>query len=197
MRTVPNISSLTFPGSQIFMSFSTLEPKRLKKDLPKVLKQIKAEDRVLLVGTSSRPFDAELKPLFKVYDRVLLIPRADYASRYLIWKNLIEKNGGIITSSLDMTSLAKISDGYTPGRLLQVVKSVLTEHRIHQQTKIPLTANNFLRALSKTEPIYQQEETAFANWAAKTPLARKALKVKKEKEAEEVAAQEAANKKKR
>ncbi|XP_041045266.1 dynein regulatory complex protein 11 [Carcharodon carcharias] len=174
-----------------------LEPKRLKKDLPKVLKKIKTEDRVLLVGTSSRPFDAELKPLFKVYDRILLIPRADYASRYLIWKKLIEKNGGIITSALDLTSLAKVSDGYTPGHLVQVVKSVLTEHRIHQQTKSPLTANNFLRVLSKTEPIYQQEETAFANWAAKTPLAKKALKARKEKEALERAAQEAAKKGKR
>ncbi|XP_072324676.1 dynein regulatory complex protein 11-like isoform X2 [Scyliorhinus torazame] len=174
-----------------------LEPKRLKKDLPKVLKQVKAEDRILLVGTSSRPFDAELKPLFKVYDRILLIPRADYASRYMIWKNLIERNGGIVTNALDLTSLAKISDGYTPGRLVQVVKSVLTEHRIHQQTKTPLTANNFLRALSKTEPIYQQEETALANWAAKTPLARKAQRARREKEALAAAAQEAASKKKR
>ncbi|XP_072425632.1 dynein regulatory complex protein 11-like [Chiloscyllium punctatum] len=174
-----------------------LEPKRLKKNLPKLLKQIKAEDRVLLVGTSSRPFDAELKPLFKVYDRIILIPRADYASRYLIWKHLIEEHGGVISSALDLTSLAKISDGYTPGHLVEVVKSVLTEHRIEQQAKVPLTANNFIRALSKIEPVYQQEETAFMNWTSKTPLARKALKAKREKEALEAAAQEAANKKKR
>ncbi|XP_067887125.1 dynein regulatory complex protein 11-like [Heterodontus francisci] len=117
--------------------------------------------------------------------------------RSIIWKHLIEKNGGMITSALDLTSLAKISDGYTPGHLVNVVKSVLTEHRLHQQAKNPLTANNFTRALSKTEPIYQQEETAFANWAARTPLAKKAMKARKEKEALEKAAQEAANKKKK
>ncbi|XP_059502372.1 dynein regulatory complex protein 11-like isoform X2 [Stegostoma tigrinum] len=198
--TAKNIAG-KYPGKSglqmmLHMVFK-LEPKRLKKNLPKLLKQIKAEDRVLLVGTSSRPFDAELKPLFKVYDRIILIPRADYASRYVIWKNFIEEHGGVISNTLDLTSLAKISDGYTPGHLVEVVKSVLTDHRIEQQAKVPLTANNFIRALSKIEPIYQQEETAFMNWASKTPLAKKALKAKREKEALEAAAQEAANKKKR
>ena len=58
-----------------------MEPKRLKKDLPKVLKFIKPEDRVLVVGTSRRPFDADLKMLCKVYRKLILIPRPDYASR--------------------------------------------------------------------------------------------------------------------
>merc|ERR1712131_90847 len=38
-----------------------MEPKRLKKDLPKFVKSIKPEDRILVVGTSRRPFDADLK----------------------------------------------------------------------------------------------------------------------------------------
>ena len=33
------------------------DPKRLKKDLPKLLKTLKPEDRVLIVGTSRQPFD--------------------------------------------------------------------------------------------------------------------------------------------
>lgn len=32
------------------------DPKRLKKDLPKILKTLKPEDRVLIVGTSRMPF---------------------------------------------------------------------------------------------------------------------------------------------
>lgn len=58
-----------------------MEPKRLKKVLPKVLKSIKPEDRVLLVGTTHRPFDADIKPFCKVYKKIILIPRPDYASR--------------------------------------------------------------------------------------------------------------------
>jgi len=59
-----------------------MEPKRLKKILPKVLKSIKPEDRVLVVGTTRRPFDADIKPLCKVYKKIILIPRPDYASRF-------------------------------------------------------------------------------------------------------------------
>uniref|UniRef100_A0A8B9L5V4 IQ motif containing with AAA domain 1 n=1 Tax=Astyanax mexicanus TaxID=7994 RepID=A0A8B9L5V4_ASTMX len=69
-----------------------LEPKRLKKDLVKVVKSIKVEDRVLLVGTSRRPFDADLKSLSKVYKKIILIPRPDYSSRlseYKTFMNLI------------------------------------------------------------------------------------------------------------
>uniref|UniRef100_A0A4W5LIK2 ATPase AAA-type core domain-containing protein n=1 Tax=Hucho hucho TaxID=62062 RepID=A0A4W5LIK2_9TELE len=58
-----------------------MEPKRLKKDLVKLLKSVKPEDRVLVVGTSRRPFDADLKPFCKVYRKIILIPRPDYASR--------------------------------------------------------------------------------------------------------------------
>ena len=37
--------------------FFQTDPKRLKKDLPKILKTLKPEDRVLIVGTSRQPFD--------------------------------------------------------------------------------------------------------------------------------------------
>lgn len=59
-----------------------MNPKRLEKILPKFLKALKAQDRVLLVGTTSRPFDANLKPFCKVYQKIILIPRPDYASRF-------------------------------------------------------------------------------------------------------------------
>lgn len=46
-----------------------------------MLKAIKSEDRILVVGTSQRPFDAEVKPLSKVYKKIVLVPRPDYAAR--------------------------------------------------------------------------------------------------------------------
>ncbi|KAK2108215.1 Dynein regulatory complex protein 11 [Saguinus oedipus] len=58
------------------------EPKRLKKHLPKILKLLKPEDRILIVGTTQRPFDAELQSFCKVYQKIILVPRPDYASRY-------------------------------------------------------------------------------------------------------------------
>jgi len=34
------------------------------------------------VGTSRNPFEAELKPFVKTYEKIVLIPRPDYASRF-------------------------------------------------------------------------------------------------------------------
>ena len=69
------------PVSILRPTLLQMEPKRLKKDLAKVLKSMRPEDRVLVVGTSRRPFDADPKPFCKLYRKILLIPRPDYASR--------------------------------------------------------------------------------------------------------------------
>jgi len=54
----------------------------LKKELPKALKTIKGEDRLMLIGTTSAPFDGEVKPMMSTYQKIILIPRPDYASRH-------------------------------------------------------------------------------------------------------------------
>ncbi|MBN3287535.1 DRC11 protein, partial [Polyodon spathula] len=138
-----------------------MEPKRLKKDLPKLLKSIKAEDRVLIVGTTRRPFDADLKPFCKVYKKILLIPRPDYSSRLALWSHVILQNRGLVTSSLDLSSLAKITDGYTQGHMMRAVQAVLTDRRVQLQGKKPLSAVEFISPLARQDPIYKEEEEAF------------------------------------
>nr|XP_015209578.1 PREDICTED: IQ and AAA domain-containing protein 1-like isoform X3 [Lepisosteus oculatus] len=162
-----------------------LDPKRLKKDLPKILKSVKGEDRILIVGTSHQPFNADIKSLSKVYSKIILIPRPDYASRYVMWGQLIKENGGEVTSALDLSSLAKISDGYTQGHMVQVVRTILTERRIQQLAKRPLTATEFVAPLAKIDPVFQDEEEAFKNWYTKTPLGKKRARAALGKEGEE------------
>ncbi|NP_001073437.3 uncharacterized protein LOC558115 [Danio rerio] len=162
-----------------------LDPKRLKKDLPKILKSIRGEDCVLIVGTTSDPHSADLKSLCKFYNKIILIPRPDYASRYVMWKELIKKNGGEVTGDLDLSSLAKISDGYTQGHMVQVVRSILTERRIQQFPKRPLTASEFVSPLARIDPVFQEEEEALKNWYAKTPLGKKRIKAASGKEGDE------------
>lgn len=67
------------------------DPKRLKKDLPKLVKNITNEDRVILIGTSRMPWDGDQKLLYQTYDKVLFIPKPDYGSMSLIWKSLLYK----------------------------------------------------------------------------------------------------------
>uniref|UniRef100_A0A3Q2Z6W1 IQ motif containing with AAA domain 1 n=1 Tax=Hippocampus comes TaxID=109280 RepID=A0A3Q2Z6W1_HIPCM len=158
-----------------------IEPKRLKKDLPKSLKLIKEEDRVLIIGTCRDPINTDIKSLCKMYTKVILIPRPDYGSRYL-WKHLIEKHGGKITSALDLSSLTKISDGYTPGHMIQAIQQVITKRRILLQEKRPLTAIEFVAPLAKFSPVFQEEEEALKKWYAKTPLGKKRIKAAAERE---------------
>ncbi|KAM4626953.1 dynein regulatory complex protein 11 [Discoglossus pictus] len=153
-----------------------LEPKRLKKDLPKVLKSLKGEDRILIVGTSQRPFDAEIKPLCKVYKKIVLVPRPDYAARLVLWKQLISQHAGSVSSSLNLSALAKITDGFTPSHMVQAVEAILNERRVKQLQQKPLVATEFLASLSRQEPVYKEEEEAFKAWYAKTPLGKKRSK---------------------
>lgn len=67
------------------------DPKRLKKDLPKLVKNITNEDRIILIGTSRSPWEGDQKLLYQTYDKVIFIPRPDYGSMSLIWKSLLHK----------------------------------------------------------------------------------------------------------
>ncbi|NXQ87204.1 DRC11 protein, partial [Nyctibius grandis] len=142
-----------------------MNPKRLVKILPKFLKALKAQDRVLLVGTTNRPFDANLKPFCKVYQKIIPIPRPDYASRFgkyfMLWKHIILQNGGAITNLLNISCLAKVSDGFTQGHIVQVVQAVLSELRLLQMTRKPLRTAEFMASLARENPVYKEEEETF------------------------------------
>ncbi|XP_062049793.1 IQ and AAA domain-containing protein 1-like [Lepus europaeus] len=173
-----------------------MDPKRIKKDLTRAVRLLAPGDRVMLIGTTSRPQLAEMKGLCRVYERVLFIPRPDYASRFVLWKHMIEAQGVQVTQSLDVSALAKVSDGYTPANILQAARLVLNERRLLQLSKRPLVASEFLGYLAKMDPVYKEEEESMKEWYFKTPLGRKNVKLSREQmEAEE--AKQAREKKKK
>ncbi|XP_070850240.1 dynein regulatory complex protein 11-like [Chaetodon trifascialis] len=145
------------------------DPRRMKKNLLKSLKVLKLEDRVLVIGTTRRPFDADTKPFCKVFKKILLIPKPDYSSRLVLWRELLCREGAEPSSGLDLSSLAKITDGFTQGHILQAVRSVLRPHRLKKLRLQPLTAAEFIQSLSRMEPVYREEEEAFKVWFRKTP----------------------------
>ena len=50
----------------------------------------------------------------------------------VIWRNLVLRNGGKVTASLDLSALSKVSDGYTGAQMNTALQQILTERRIHQ-----------------------------------------------------------------
>ncbi|NXH49973.1 DRC11 protein, partial [Dicaeum eximium] len=138
--------------------------KRLAKILPHFLKALKPKDRVLLVGTSNRPFDANLGPFCKVYQKIILIPKPDYLTRfgkYFLWKHYILQRGGALTKLLNLNCLAQVSDGFTQGHVVDVVHAVLTELRLLQMARKPLRTAEFVTSLARHDPVYKEEEVTF------------------------------------
>lgn len=84
------------------------DPKRLRKDLPKLVKSITGEDRVLLIGTSNKPWDGDQKLLYQTYDKVIYIPRPDYGTVSLIWKDLLYKVSKSITLRRQQLTFQKL-----------------------------------------------------------------------------------------
>ena len=79
----------------------------------------------------------------------------------VLWRSLILKNKGQLRNQLDVSSLAKITDGYTPGHMVSVCQQVLTERRVNQLSKKPLQAIEFVAPLARIDPVYKEEEEAF------------------------------------
>lgn len=99
------------------------DPKRLKKALIKFIKSIKPLDRILLCGISNAPFNAsDMKGLNATYQKMIYVPPPEFGSRQIIWKNFILQAKGEITSQLHLSTLSKISDGYTGNQIKLVVQ---------------------------------------------------------------------------
>ncbi|XP_045693735.1 IQ and AAA domain-containing protein 1-like [Phyllostomus hastatus] len=160
-----------------------MDPKRIRKDLTKALQLLGPGDRVMLIGTTDQPQLAEMRGLCRTYERILFMPRPDYASRYVLWKHMVEAQGAKVTQSLDLSALAMVSDGYTPGHILQAIRWVLTERRVMQLSKRPLVASEFMAHLAQLEPVHREEEESLKDWYFKTPLGMSRLKLDKEQDA--------------
>ncbi|CAK1583887.1 unnamed protein product [Parnassius mnemosyne] len=152
------------------------DPKRLKKDLVKIIKGICPEDRVLFIGTSRIPWEAEQKLLFQCYSKVIQIPRADYGSISLMWRTKLHK-AGALSQRLDVSCLSRVSDSYTIGSLLSVLDDVLTTKRRLQLRIRALTAQEIAVQLSFRDPVYAEHDVAAEMWWSKTPLERRRQKV--------------------
>ncbi|NWW35546.1 DRC11 protein, partial [Panurus biarmicus] len=144
-----------------------MNSKRLAKVLPQFLKALKPKDRVLLVGTTSRPFNANMGPFCKAYQKIILIPKPDYLTRFgkyfksSILVHYILQSGGALTKLVNLNCLAQVSDGFTPGHIVDVVHTVLTELRLLQMARKPLRTAEFVTSLARHDPVYKEEEETF------------------------------------
>ncbi|XP_066140976.1 IQ and AAA domain-containing protein 1-like [Euwallacea fornicatus] len=175
------------------------DPKRFKKDLPKIVKNFSPEDRVILIGVSDNPWESDQKMLQQVYQKFLMIPRPNYSSRYFIWTHLLSQYMSVSCIKFDTSVMSKISDGYTVGSIVATVAEVITVKRMLQLRIHPLSPLELVNVLCKKTPIYKEEEEAFDSWWSKVPIVRRrtrAVELLLEEEADMQAKQASAKNKK-
>ncbi|XP_026687105.1 pollen-specific leucine-rich repeat extensin-like protein 1, partial [Diaphorina citri] len=77
--------------------------------------------KIMLIGISTCPWECDQKSLAQTYQKMIYIPRPDYASLSYIWTELLFSYPSV-SRQFNCSTLAKLSDGYTVGTILKVVR---------------------------------------------------------------------------
>ncbi|GBM83918.1 Dynein regulatory complex protein 11 [Araneus ventricosus] len=110
-----------------------VEAMRLKKELPKLLKAIGHEERLVVMGTTAAPFDVDLKGLSSCYSKIVCILAPDHNCRRALWSEMILKHGGTITTELGLSTLCGVSDGFTARHIKYAVEQVLEPNEFYNR----------------------------------------------------------------
>ncbi|XP_050296762.1 IQ and AAA domain-containing protein 1-like [Anthonomus grandis grandis] len=151
-----------------------LEPKRLGNKVVKgIIKTIKPEDRVLVLGITHAPWLGQAGKIKKAFERAILVPRPDYGSVYLWWRQLLMPYPGV-NRDFNFTSISTVTL-YQPYYIIkQVIDKVMTPRRIIQLKYKPLTSQELYEVFISNglEPINDKEWKKYIKWYNKTPLGK-------------------------
>ena len=108
----------------------TSDPKRIKKDFLKQMKGLSPKDRVLVVGTSRKPWEGDAKAIVPLFPKILYCPKPDYLSRLQLWEQFLSKRMGDY-GEIDASLLSRLSNGLTAGQIKQCVDKTLNSRRMN------------------------------------------------------------------
>nr|XP_031829606.1 IQ and AAA domain-containing protein 1-like [Nomia melanderi] len=148
-----------------------IKPKRFAKYYPKFVKSIKRGDQILFLTTSSEPYKAT-RPFIRVHDKFIMIPLTDYNTLYMFYKDLLMKYHGV-DRGIDVSSLAKMSEGIPLDFIRQAVENVLNVARRITLKFKPLTPQEIMKEVAKYEPPAKKTLNQLMKFESRTPLGRK------------------------
>lgn len=129
-----------------------LKPNLLSKYLfNKIIKPIKLEDKIIVLGITNEPWKAKFNQIKKCFEKVLLIPKNDYATTFLIWqKNTLSMFG--IPKQFEFSALAKVTSKYKTGEIIQNIQNTCNLRRRMQFSTKPLKHIEFIETFLKENP---------------------------------------------
>jgi SpoVK/Ycf46/Vps4 family AAA+-type ATPase len=142
---------------------------KIKKDLLAQLKELEPTDRVLVIGNSSSPWDAEFKEISAFFRTMICCVHPDYSSRLLLWQSRCVAKGAPLKDE-DYEVLAYMSNKYSSGTIIRIIDETLTDRRVKRVKTRPVSADEFLPAMSKARPIFKEEYEAMKEFTSKLPL---------------------------
>ncbi|XJO74629.1 hypothetical protein BDV3_005425 [Batrachochytrium dendrobatidis] len=152
----------------------TSDPKRIKKDLIKSIKSIRdLNGKVIFIGTSSKPWDADVKAMLPLFDKVILCPKPDYSSRMQLWKQFISERCGERYATINISLLAKITNGCSAGTIKMICDHVLTDRRIKLLRTKCLATAEFVEHILSSPIENKEEDKLYKDFFEKTPLLKK------------------------
>lgn len=164
-------------------------PVRIKKDLMAAIRQVKRgpdsteQDRILFIGCTSRPFDANADEKVLAgrapspsdpktdgaFDEKIWVNFPEYGSRVLLWQKFMEQHGVVVDhSKFHIGALATVSLNYSAGSIKQTVNRVLTTRRVQKLKDRPLKEEEFIGPLSRTNICFEEDYLDYRNFSAKT-----------------------------
>ncbi|XP_058459607.1 dynein regulatory complex protein 11 [Malaya genurostris] len=165
----------------------SMEPTKLGQFLfKKLVKQVKKEEKILLVGTSNQPWTTKIKKFKKCFEKFLMIPRTDYGTAQLLWKHALNKKTSV-SKDFDVSSLSLVTKGYSPKQIFDCVNQVLGIRRRMRLEREPVTSNEllnyFLQKQPPEYPITDKEYDKYLKFYRKSDkLAKKRAKLVKARE---------------
>ncbi len=153
-------------------------PNRILKHLTAVLNPkkgsglIEPEDRVLIIGTSGAPYHVE-KPkdhsaFTDFFAKILYVPLPNYPSRSMLWTSMLVKHGIEFPDADEVQTLSRISELYSSGSIVNVVRRTLTARRLERLARKPFSINELIGPLAKEEPVYRNVDDEMRKWYHKT-----------------------------
>ncbi|KAH8259163.1 hypothetical protein KR026_000058 [Drosophila bipectinata] len=134
----------------------------------KILKPLKKNDKIVVVGTSNMPWSAK-GGIRKAFQKILLIPRCDYGTSFLIWLELMTENCPDNMEEYAYSALARVLQAYNSGDITDNIKNTLSiERRMRLQTDA-LDPHEFLEYFINEEkpplfPIEDKMMEKFNKW---------------------------------
>lgn len=87
-----------------------------------------------------------------------------------LWDKELKMHKATDVSEIDLSVLAKISDGYTAQDITFSVRTVMTPMRKKQQAFKAVQNAEFVPALAQREPVFMEEEKEYLDWYIRLTL---------------------------